>query len=119
MYKTNIACKSVGVFSGEMVVSMRPFTPDNAKKAKEITANFPLVHGAPVQIGNAKEIGINNILKADFGDDPIIKEDEIPVFWACGVTPQNVIMKAKLPFVITHAPGHMFISDILNSSLKS
>ncbi|ENP7059031.1 DUF1445 domain-containing protein [Campylobacter coli] len=95
-----------------------PITPDNAKKAKEITANFPLVHGAPVQIGNAKEIGINNILKADFGDDPIIKEGEIPVFWACGVTPQNVIMKAKLPFVITHAPGHMFISDILNSSLK-
>ncbi|EKS9094855.1 DUF1445 domain-containing protein [Campylobacter coli] len=71
------------------------------------------------KIGNAKEIGINNILKADFGDDPIIKEGEIPVFWACGVTPQNVIMKAKLPFVITHAPGHMFISDILNSSLKS
>lgn len=119
MYKTNIACKSAGVFSGEMVVSMHPFTPNDAKKASEITANYPLVHGAPVQIDNAKEIGIGDILKADFGDDPIIKEGEIPVFWACGVTPQNVIMKAKLPFVITHAPGHMFISDILNSSLKS
>lgn len=119
MYKSNIACKSVGVFSGEMVVSMRPFTPENAKKAKEISSSFPMVHGAPIQIGDAEKIGIKNILKADFGDNPVIKDDEIPVFWACGVTPQNIVMKAKLPFVITHAPGFMFISDILNSDLKA
>ncbi|WP_286005535.1 putative hydro-lyase [Campylobacter avium] len=118
MYKSNIKLKKVGIFEGEMVLSMRPFSLNEAKKAYDITKRFPLVHGEPVHIGDEKELGISNINEPDFGDKPLIKEGEVPVFWACGVTPQNVIMKTKLPFVITHAPGFMFITDILNEDLK-
>ena len=118
MYKSNIKLNKVGVFEGEMVLSMRPFSPEDAKKAYEISKNFPLVHGEPVHIGDEKELGIYDINEPDFGDKPLIKEGEVPVFWACGVSPQNVIMKAKLPFVISHAPGFMFITDILNEDLK-
>ena len=119
MYKSNIKLNKVGVFEGEMVLSMRPFSPEDAKKAYEISKNFPLVHGEPVHIGDEKELGIYDINEPDFGDKPLIKEGEVPVFWACGVSPQNVIMKAKLPFVISHAPGFMFISDVLNEELKA
>ena len=94
MFKTNIQTVPVGPFSGPMVCSMRPMTPENAQKAYDITVKMPNVHGAPVQMG------------------------EIPVFWPCGVTPQAAIENAKLPIVITHAPGHMFITDILNSELN-
>ena len=110
MYKTNIQCESAGVFKGPMVVSMRPMTPENAQKAKEITDRYPNVHGGPVQIGD--------ISKPDYGDPVEIREGEIPVFWACGVTPQAAIENAKLPLVITHAPGHMFITNVLNTELN-
>ncbi|TQR33795.1 putative hydro-lyase [Campylobacter sp. MIT 99-7217] len=117
MYKTNIQCKKAGIFHGEMVVSMRPFSPKDAQKAYEITKAFPKVHGEPIQIGDAQKLGIKDIYKPDFGDVPVINEGEIPVFWACGVTPQIALMNAKLPFAITHAPGFMFISDVLNEDL--
>lgn len=118
MYKTNIACESAGVFEGPMVVSMRPMTPENAKKAKEITDRYPNVHGGPVQIGDPEAIGIKDISKPDYGDAVEIREGEIPVFWACGVTPQAAVENAKPPIVITHAPGHMFITDIPNAELN-
>jgi len=118
MYNTNIPCESAGVFSGNMVVSMRPLTQEQAIKAIQITGAMPKVHGAPVHLGAPAEIGIADISKPDYGDSVTINEDEMPVFWPCGVTPQQVMMSTKPEFVITHAPGHMFITDLLNADLK-
>ena len=118
MYKTNIQTVKVGVFEGPTVCSMRPMTPENAKLAYDITVKFPNVHGAPVHIGDPKEIGIKDISKPDYGDSVEIYEGEVPVFWPCGVTPQAAIENAKPPIVITHSPGHMFITDIKNDILN-
>ena len=115
MYVTNIQCKPAGRLSGPMVVSMRPIPADLISKAVLCTGRFPAVHGAPVHIGDPAGIGIKDINKPDFGDSVEIKSGEIPVFWACGVTPQAVIMAAKPEFAITHAPGHMFIADLKDS----
>jgi uncharacterized protein YcsI (UPF0317 family) len=101
-----------------MVVSMRPIPNDLVVKSVNVTAAMPRVHGAPVQIGNPEAIGISDIMKPDYGDSVTVNEGEIPVFWACGVTPQNAVMQSKPPFAITHAPGHMFITDVKNVNLK-
>ncbi len=119
MYVTDIDCNSAGIFSGHMVVSMRPLPGGLISRAVEITSEYPNVHGAPIHIGAPEEIGIDDIERPDFGDTVTIKENEIPVFWACGVTPQVAVMENKLPFVITHSPGHMFITDIRNRDLKN
>jgi uncharacterized protein YcsI (UPF0317 family) len=118
MYITNIQCKPAGVFSGPMVVSMRPMTPKNAIRATQVTSRMPSVHGAPIHFGDPAAIGIKDIMKPDFGDPSTIKPGEVPVFWACGVTPQAVAMSVKPEFMITHAPGHMFITDLLNADLS-
>lgn len=118
MYKTNIQCKPAGVFNGPYVVSMRPIKIDDVQRAYNITGKFPHVHGAPIHSGNPEEIGIRDINKPDYGDAVEIKEGEVPVFWACGVTPQAAIENAKPEIVITHAPGHMFITDILNDEIE-
>ncbi|MDJ0511553.1 MAG: putative hydro-lyase [Crocosphaera sp.] len=112
MYISNIPCETAGSFSGDLVVSMRPFTPIQAIKAVEITSKFPKAHGAPIHFGDPTKIGISNINKPDFGDQVSIKDEEIPVFWACGVTPQLAIKNSGVNFAITHAPGYMFITDI-------
>ncbi|WP_374110622.1 putative hydro-lyase [Neobacillus cucumis] len=112
MYKTNIPCEGAGVFEGPTVVSMRPMKPEDAIRAVQITSRFPAVHGAPIHIGGPSQIGIADLSKPDFGDPVPIKAGEIPVFWACGVTPQAVAMNSKPSIMITHAPGHMFISDV-------
>lgn len=117
MYKTNIDCVPAGVFHGPLVVSMRPMKPADAIRAVQITTRMPFVHGAPVHLGDPEAIGIKDIDKPDFGEPSVIKPGEIPVFWACGVTPQAVAMATKPEFMITHAPGYMFITDILNSKL--
>ena len=114
MYRTNIECKPAGPFHGPMVVSMRPFKPADAIRAVQVMTRFPSVHGAPVHLGKPELIGIKDIMKPDWGDPVPIKDDEIPVFWACGVTPQSVIAAAKVPFAITHAPGMMLVTDLLN-----
>jgi uncharacterized protein YcsI (UPF0317 family) len=119
MFVTNIPCKPAGVFQGPMVVTMRPIAPDKVTRAVQITARYASVHGAPIHIGDPSKIGIKDMSKPDFGDPVTIKEGEIPVFWACGVTPQAVVMKAKPDLCITHAPGHMFISDLLNEELAA
>jgi len=119
MYKTNIEAKPAGIFKGPYVVSMRPMKPEDVDKAYEITGKFPHVHGAPIHHGDPAEIGIKDINKPDYGEAVIIKEGEVPVFWACGVTPQAAIENAKPEIVITHAPGHMFITDILNENIES
>ena len=118
MFKTNIACDKAGIFEGPTVVSMRPMTPKDAIRAIQITTNLPDVHGAPIHIGDPSKIGIGDIFKPDFGDAVTIKEGEIPVFWACGVTPQAVAMESKPSIMITHAPGHMFISDVRDRELS-
>lgn len=117
MYITNIECEPAGIFSGPTVVSMRPMKKELVEKAIKITAKLPQVHGSPIHVGNPEEIGIRDINKPDFGDSVTINEGEVPVFWACGVTPQAAIMKIKPEFVITHSPGHMFIGDILDKEL--
>lgn len=118
MYKTNIPCKTAGVFSGPVVVSMRPMKPELVEKAYEVTGRFPNVHGAPIHSGNPAEIGIADINRPDYGDAVEVYPGEVPVFWACGVTPQAAIEQAKPEIVITHAPGHMFITDVLNENVE-
>lgn len=118
MYKTNIACEEAGVFHGNMVVSMRPIPYELVPRAVLATGSVPKVHGAPIHIGTPEAIGITDLYHPDFGDMVSIHEGEVPVFWPCGVTPQNVIMDSKPEFCITHAPGHMLITDIKNAELK-
>lgn len=118
MYNTNIPCQSAGVFSGNMVVSMRPIPHALVPAAVAITAQMPRVHGMPVHIGCPEAIGIADLAHPDYGDAVTIREGETPVFWPCGVTPQAVVMHSRPPFVITHAPGHMFITDVPNAVLK-
>ena len=118
MYNTNIPCRSAGIFHGNMVVSMRPIPYELVPKAVLITGAMPKVHGAPIHIGDPSHIGIADLDHPDYGDRVTIQEGEVPVFWPCGVTPQNVIMQSKPDYVITHAPGHMFITDVKNVNLK-
>lgn len=117
MYRTNIACSPSGPFAGPMVVSMRPFAPKDAIRAVQITSRFPAVHGAPVHLALPHLIGIKDIAMPDYGDPVPVEADEIPVFWACGVTPQAVIAAARIPFAITHAPGLMLVTDLKNRQL--
>lgn len=118
MFNTNIALEPAGKFHGNMVVSMRPIPDDLVVKAVNVTAAMPRVHGAPVHIGNPEAIGIEDIFSPDYGDSVTVNEGETPVFWACGVTPQNAVIQSKPPIAITHSPGHMFITDVKNVSLK-
>ena len=120
MYRTNIKNKKSGPFNSKMVVSMRIFNQKDIDKIKQISGNFSFAHGEPVHIGDPNKIGINNILNPDWGDTPRKKNDEEEyIFWACGVTPQNAIIEARIPFCITHTPGHMLITDISEKSLHS
>jgi len=119
MFITNIPCKPAGSFHGPLVVTMRPLPPDRVVRAVQITSRYTSVHGAPIHMGDPSEIGIKDLKKPDFGDPVTIRKGEIPVFWACGVTPQAVVMRAKPDLCITHAPGHMFISDVLNEELAT
>lgn len=118
MFKTNVMTRPAGPFWGPMVCSMRPMTPEDAKRAYDITASMPNVHGAPIQIGEPEKIGITDVMKPDYGQAVDIYPGEVPVFWPCGVTPQAAVENAKPPIVITHSPGHMFVTDIPNSRLN-
>ena len=116
MYLTNIETEPAGPFRGPMAVSMRPLTPENAKRAVEITSRYPRAHGAPVHIGNPELIGIEDIDRPYAGDRIEVKHGEQPVFWACGITPQAAVLRARPPICITHAPGHMLVTDMKNSA---
>lgn len=118
MYKTSISCTSAGVFSGPLVVSMRPLTPAQAISATTICTRFPKAHGAPIHLGDPAAIGISDIHRPDFGDAVAIRSGEIPVFWACGVTPQAALVQARPDFAITHSPGHMFVTDMRDVDLE-
>ena len=117
MYRTNIPTVPAGVFHGPMVVSMRPMTAAHAIRAVQVTARVPAVHGAPVHLGDPSLIGIADLQKPDFGDAVAVLADELPVFWACGVTPQSVVMEARPEFCITHSPGKMLVTDLLDRDL--
>ncbi|WP_163834211.1 putative hydro-lyase [Spartinivicinus ruber] len=117
MFKTNIPCQPSGPFKGNLVVTMRPLKPQQAVQAVAISNRFPSVHGAPVHLGDPAAIGIEDISNPDFGDPTIVEPGEIPVFWACGVTPQLAIMEAKPSICITHKPGCMLITGLLNQAL--
>ncbi len=114
MYNTSIRCQPAGEFQGSMVVSMRPIQKKDVIRAVQVTSRFPSVHGAPIHIGDPKSIGIYQLDEPDFGESVTIKEDEVPVFWACGVTPQAIAKDRKPDLMITHAPGHMFITNERN-----
>jgi uncharacterized protein YcsI (UPF0317 family) len=117
MFISSIPCQPAGVFYGPMVVSMRPIPSNMITRVVQITSRYASVHGAPIHIGGPSTIGVKDLKRPDFGDPVTLKKGEVPVFWACGVTPQAVVMQAKPDFCITHAPGHMFISDLLNEEL--
>jgi len=118
MYRTSIACRPAGVFHGPMVVSMRPLTPAQAVTATRVCGRFPRAHGVPVHFGDPEAIGIRDLSKPDFGDPVEMRSGEVPVFWACGVTPQAVAMQSRPPFLITHKPGHMFVTDLRDTDLE-
>jgi len=117
MYRTGIAAVPAGVFSGPVVVTMRPIHSTKVVRAVQVTSRFPRVHGAPIHIGDPEKIGIRDLDHPDYGDPVDIKEDEVPVFWACGVTPQAVALRSRPRLMITHSPGYMFITDIRDEEL--
>jgi len=117
MYRTSLMTTPAGPLHGPMVVSMRPLRPADAIRAVQITSRFPSVHGAPVHIGLPETIGIADLGRPDYGDPVEVRADELPVFWACGVTPQAVVAASRPAFCITHAPGHMLVTDLSNARL--
>jgi uncharacterized protein YcsI (UPF0317 family) len=119
MWRTSIECRPAGAFHGPMVVSMRPIPSSQLSKAVTASARFPGAHGAPIHIGDPATLGIKDIARPDWGDPQQFKPGDVPVFWACGVTPQAVALASKPPFMLTHSPGHMFITDLPNSSLAA
>lgn len=112
MFRSNIATTPAGPFGGPMVVSMRAIAADQVARVASICQNFPAAHGAPVHVGDPAEIGIADLNTPQWGDPAPVGPGEVPVFWACGVTPQVAVMEAKLPICITHKPGHMLITDV-------
>ena len=112
MFRTNVACRSAGRFSGPLVVSMRPYRPEQIDRVREVTARYPTMHGEPVHVGEPTALGIADIAKPDFGDAVPLEPGEVPVFWACGVTPQLALVEARPEIAITHSPGCMFITDL-------
>lgn len=111
MYVTDRRCRPAGTMSGPLVVSMRPVPADRVADAVRITSRYPAVHGAPVHVGDPAAIGIADLARPDFGDPVEVRDGEVPVFWACGVTPQAAVMESRPPLAISHAPGHMLITD--------
>jgi uncharacterized protein YcsI (UPF0317 family) len=118
MYRTNRDCLPAGRFWGNLVVSMRPLLPGDALRATQVCARYPRAHGAPVHLGDPQALGITDLAKPDYGDAVTIYPGEVPVFWACGVTPQAALLAARPPFAITHQPGHMFLTDLRDHDLE-
>lgn len=112
MYRSNVALASAGPFGGNMVVTMRPIPADRVQDAYDICSRYPQAHGAPIAHGDPSVVGITDLAQPDYGQSVEIQTGEVPVYWACGVTPQNVLLAANLPLCITHAPGHMLLTDV-------
>jgi uncharacterized protein YcsI (UPF0317 family) len=118
MYVTGRDCVPSGPFAGPMVVSMRPYRAEEIPLVVSASGRYPAMHGAPLHIGDPGALGISDLDNPEFGESVRIEEDQLPVFWACGVTPQAIVMKVRPPLVITHSPGHMFITDRLHSEYE-
>lgn len=116
MYRTSVECRSAGRLSGPLVVSMRPIPGSMVPDAVRLTARMPEVHGAPVHVGAPESLGIDDLSAPDYGDPVDLEPGDVPVFWACGVTPQAALVASRPPFAITHAPGHMFVTDVPDSA---
>ena len=112
MYRTNRACRPAGRLSGPLVVSMRPVPASQVVTAVQVTARMPSVHGAPVHVGSPESLGIEDLSAPHFGDPVNVETGDVPMFWACGVTPQAALMASRPPLAITHAPGFMFVTDV-------
>jgi len=118
MYRTDRQCRPAGRLSGPLVVSMRPVPAHLVATAVQVTARMPQVHGAPVHVGSPQALGIADLDRPDFGDPVESEPGDVPVFWACGVTPQAALMASRPPFAITHAPGHMFVTDVPDAAYR-
>ncbi len=118
MYRTKIDCEAAGRFSGPLVVSMRPYAPQQVREVTAITGQFPTMHGAPIHVGDPAKLGIGRLDRPDFGDAVTIRAGEVPVFWACGVTPQLALAAARPGLCITHSPGCMFLTDRTDESFR-
>ena len=116
MFRTQVPCQGAGRFSGPLVVSMRPYRPDQVERVRQITARYPRMHGAPIHVGDPAVLGIIDVQRPDFGQAARIEPGEVPVFWACGVTPQLALENAGLELAITHSPGCMFVTDLVDSA---
>jgi len=119
MYRTSKPCRPAGRFAGPLVVSMRPFRPEQIPQVIEITSEYPTQHGGPIHLGDPAELGILDLARPDFGDPVPVRPDEIPVFWACGVTPQLALTAARPDWAITHSPGCMFLTDLRESDFRA
>lgn len=118
MYVTGRDCVPSGPFTGPMVVSMRPYSPEEVPLAVEVSGRYPTMHGAPVHVGHPEALGVRDLDEPEFGESISIEDGQIPLFWACGVTPQAVAMSTRPPLMITHSPGHMFVTDRLNAEYE-
>jgi uncharacterized protein YcsI (UPF0317 family) len=119
MYRTAVPCRPAGRFSGPLVVSMRPLAPGDVARAVQVTSRFPGAHGAPVHIGDPAAIGVQDLGAPDYGDPVTVRDGEVPVFWACGVTPQAAAAASRPALMITHAPGHMFVTDLRDDEIAA
>jgi uncharacterized protein YcsI (UPF0317 family) len=118
MFRTTLPCETAGRFAGPLVVSMRPYRPERVEQVVAVTSRYPTMHGAPVQIGEPERLGIEDINRPDFGNAVTLLPGEIPVFWACGVTPQLALAAARPALAITHSPGYMFVTDLRDTDFE-
>jgi uncharacterized protein YcsI (UPF0317 family) len=115
MYRTRVPLAAAGRLSGTMVVSMRPYKASQIELVRSVTRPYREAHGEPVAWGDPSALGIDDLMRPDYGDPPVLEEGDVPVFWGCGVTPQSVLLTSRVPFAITHEPGHMFVTDLRHS----
>ncbi|HYW52554.1 MAG TPA: putative hydro-lyase [Candidatus Elarobacter sp.] len=119
MYRTRVPLAPAGRLHGTMVVSMRPYQPHDVERVRHVTRAYRIGHGEPVAWGDPAQLGIDDVMRPDYGDPPVMEPGDVPVFWGCGVTPQSVIVASKVPFAITHEPGDMFVTDLVHAELAA
>jgi len=117
MYRTRVPLAPAGRLRGTMVVSMRPYQPNDVERVRDVTRAYRIGHGEPVAWGDPRQLGIDDVMRPDYGDPPVLEPGDVPVFWGCGVTPQSVVVASRIPFAITHEPGHMFVTDLVHPGL--
>ncbi|HZO93543.1 MAG TPA: putative hydro-lyase [Candidatus Baltobacteraceae bacterium] len=117
MYRTRVPLAPAGRLRGVMVVSMRPYREADVERVRDVTRPYRVAHGEPVAWGDPAQLGIADLMRPDYGDPPVLDAGDVPVFWGCGVTPQSVIVDSRIPFAITHEPGHMFVTDLRHADL--